>query len=467
MSLNKNTFCTMPWSSIMILASGDYKICCFTSHHVAGKSAESHGVAIDENGKVMNVLTHSISEALNSVWHKEIRKAQVEGERHVACRVCWDRDDAATRQGDKSHSLRVGRSFGQNVEGQERGSTRVGGFPMIGSAIPDNARDWLLSDDGAMKDIMPVSLDIRFSNLCNAKCIMCEPLYSNLWYEDHDKLFGSKFSAGVSTYNIIKTPKTNGGHTYSSDMPEWKDDPRWWKQVDELGAHLRHVYITGGEPFVQPMHDKFLDKLIDGGHAKNIVLEYDTNLSVMNTKILDRLTKFKDILVRVSADDVGARYDLIRHPLSFDRLLENFQKMKDYGLDKSIGNVTTCIGIYSLFAPIRLYEQFAPMGYTNHNVRLLRSPRAVSIEFLPRSIKEKVITEYEKNNSIPPEHKTNVVGFLKNKFNAVTDEQGAQHLKQFMGYMDGLDKIRGTNWKATFPDIATLIHDFYVERRGA
>jgi hypothetical protein len=270
----------------------------------------------------------------------------------------------------------------------------------------------------------------------------------------------------MKKYNIIKTPKVTGGHTYSSDMPEWRDDPRWWKQLDELGPYLRHAYITGGEPFIQPQHDKFLDNLIEGGYAKNIVLEYDTNLSVMNTKILERLSKFKDVLMRVSVDDVGERYDLIRHPLKFERIIENLGKMKEYGLDKKITNITTCIGIYSLFAPVRLYNQFAPMGYTNHNVRVLRSPRAVNIEYLPRSIKEKVIEYYDKDEKLPYDNKTTLTGFLKNTLDAVTDAQGAAHLKTFMAYMDNLDRIRGTDWKTTFPEIAKLINDFFSTYRG-
>lgn len=465
MNFTKETFCTMPWSSILILPSGDFKICCFTGHEISG-GGDSHGVAVDENMQVMNVLTHSIKDAMNSVWHKEIRAAQAKGERHVACRVCWDRDDAASRQRVKSTSLRVVRTYDQNLEGADRYSpenNRVGGQPMIGSAVPENASSWLINKEtGEMKDIMPVSLDIRFSNLCNAKCIMCEPLYSTLWYEDYEKLTGrSIFSTGPKKYNIIKQPKVTGGHTYSSNFEQWRDDPRWWKQLDELAPHLQHVYITGGEPFIQPQHDKFLDRLIEAGYAKNIVLEYDTNLSVMNAKILERLSKFKDIILRISTDDVGARYELIRHPLKFDNLIKNMNLLKDYGLDKKIDTITTCIGIYSMYAPMRMYETFAPMGYEKYFIRILVSPLAVNMAYLPQKIKAKVIKDYDTNNYLPHFHKTHVAGYLKNNFDLVDDEQGKAHLNRFVNYMEGLDRIRGTDWKATFPEIVDLMKLVY------
>ena len=56
MTFNNKTFCTMPWSSIMILPSGDFKICCFTGHKTPD-GGDSHGVAIDDAGNTMNVLT--------------------------------------------------------------------------------------------------------------------------------------------------------------------------------------------------------------------------------------------------------------------------------------------------------------------------------------------------------------------------------------------------------------------------
>jgi organic radical activating enzyme len=454
----------MPWSSILILPSGDFKICCFTGQELPN-GGDSHGIAFAEDGTTMNVLTHSIKEAMNSVYHKEIRAAQARGERHIACKVCWDRDDAAKRQGVKPTSLRVVRTFDQNAEGAARyhpERNRVGGQPMLGSAIPDNASAWLIdpaiNTDGSMKDIMPISLDIRFSNLCNAKCIMCEPLYSTLWYEDYERLTGQQFfNSGMKRYNIIKTPKVSGGNVYSSDMPEWRDDPRWWAQLDELAPHLQHVYITGGEPFLQPQHDKFLDRLIEAGYAKNIVLEYDTNLSVMNTKILERLTKFKDIILRISTDDVGARYELIRHPLKFDNLLSNMAKLKDYGLDKKVDTITTCIGIYSMYAPMRMWETFAPMGYEKYFIRILVSPKAVDMAYLPRKIKEKVINDYDGNNALPHFHKTHVAGYLKNNFDVIDDGKARAHMNSFVRYMEGLDKIRGTDWKSTFPEIVDLL----------
>lgn len=454
MSFNKETFCTMPWSSIMILPSGDFKICCFTGHDT--ERGDSHGVAVDDDYNIMNVLTHNIMDAMNSKWHKELRLAQSRGERHEICKVCWDRDDAAKVQGEVPTSLRVVRSYYQNNGNRER----IGGYPMKGAALPETA-DSLMAADGTITK-MPLSLDIRFSNLCNAKCVMCEPLYSTLWYGDWMDMTGrDEFFAGTKQYKIIKKPTASGGATYSSDIDVWNDDPRWWAQFDQIAPHLRHVYITGGEPFVQPTHDTFIQKLVEGGYAKNIVIEYDTNLSVLNTKILDMLKEFKDLIFRISVDDVEERYDLIRHPLKFNKLLANLELMKEYGFHEKIVNLSTCVGIYSIYSPIRIYEYFKAAGYDRHFpfVRILRSPAAVDMANLPRRLKEKVIKDYEESD-LPHFHQTHVVGYLKNTLDKFTDKECEAKMNSYMKYMDTLDKLRKTDWKATFPEVAELVKDY-------
>lgn len=451
---NRKTFCTMPWASIMILASGDYKICCFTEHKDKnGKN--THGVSIDDDGNVMNVLTHSIKDSLNSKWHKELRLAQSKGERHEMCSVCWNREDASEIQGTAPTSLRVVRSFYQNDGNKDR----KGGNPLEGAPLPENAMG-LMKEDGSI-DMMPISLDIRFSNLCNAKCVMCEPLYSNLWYEDWINITGrDDFSVGPKNYKIKTSTSPTGRKTFSSDMDAWNDDPRWWKQFDEFSPYLRHVYITGGEPFVQPTHDTFIKKLVERGYAKDIVIEYDTNLSVLNPVVLEVLHEFKDVIIRVSVDDIKEKYDYVRNPLKFDRLIKNIETLKEYGLHEKIVNITSCIGIYSIFSPLEVYNYFSKLGFEDYVFRILWSPRPVDIANLPRAIKEQVIQRYE-SSDLPHFHRTHIVGYLKNNLDTYTDDQALVKMQSFIAYMNALDRSRGTSWVTTFPEIHKLITEYY------
>ena len=330
---SKDTFCILPWSSIQINPSGDFKVCCF-SGEVNDSDAKNlnHGFCLDENGQVMNVMTHSILDAINSEANKSIRLAQSRNERHSMCSVCWNRDDA-NKNNPHTTSLRYARSFIH--------------LPNLDNAINIEKAPNFLTADGSLQEY-PISLDLRFTNVCNMKCIMCSSIYSNQWYEDEFKLYGKNIKfVDSKTYEIRKE---NG--VWKSDMPIWHDSENWWNQFELIKHRVRHLYITGGEPFIIKGHDVLLDKLIESGNAKNVILEYDTNLTVINKKIIDRWKNFKNVVLSISCDDIEERFELIRFGGKFNKMLENLQFLRDNNI--RIRHLSTCIGIYSLYSPIQI-----------------------------------------------------------------------------------------------------------------
>ena len=401
-------------------------------------------MCLDDNGKVMNVMTHSIQEALNSKYHKEIRLAQSRGERHGMCKVCWDRDDANAAAKQRSNSLRFFRTFSQ--------------LPNLDGAISLNKAPNFLTKDGSLTE-PPISLDLRFSNVCNMKCIMCSSYYSNLWYEDEIKLY-NKHTVSIDG-KVYKINQING--VYKSDMPVWHDSDNWWNQFELIKHRVRHIYLTGGEPFVVKGHDKLLDKLIEANFAKDVSLEYDTNLSVINDNILKKLQKFKQVLISVSCDDINEQYELIRFPGKFNTLLSNLQKLKDR--DIKIRHLSSCIGVYSIFSPIRVYNYFTDLGYTSEDssmgyemfsFRFLRSPHHANLALLPRAIKTKVIDIYTSSN-LPDKWKSYLIAYLENNMDTYDENLCKRTLLEHIKYLDSLDSIRNTNWKKTFPEINQLL----------
>lgn len=429
MTFNRDTYCILPWSSIQINPSGDYKICCFS-----GVSGKNHGMAVDSNGTPMNVMTHSIKDALNSTNHKDLRLAQSKNQRHPLCRVCWDRDDN-NKNNPRTTSLRFFRTFDQ--------------LPGLENAITLEKAPDVMQEDGSI-DSIPLSLDLRFTNVCNMKCIMCSSIYSNQWYQDQEKLYGTKtITLDSKTYNI-----TNENGVYKSDMPVWHDSEQWWNSFDEIKDRIRHLYLTGGEPFIVKGHDVLLDKLIESNLASNVILEYDTNLSVVNDKILNRLKQFKQVILSVSCDDVDDRYELIRFPGKFSTITKNIQTLKDRGFD--IRHLSTCVGIYSIFSPIRLREKFPEHKLS---VRLLRSPPHSDIMYLPRNVKLEVIKVYQQSN-IEDRWKNFIISYLENNMDTVPESTCVATLMQHIDYLTKLDRIRGTEWKTTFPDVVDLLKDY-------
>jgi len=440
---SKTTFCSLPWSSIQINPSGNFKICCFSGNRNKFNH-DNHGIGKGEDGNVMNILTHSISEALNSDLHKELRLAQSRNERHDVCRVCWDKEDShieySKSDGDYkvmtsgAYSYRIGQTF----------------VRLKDHAVSMEEAPKIMSRDGSIDNI-PISLDIRFSNLCNAKCIQCSPTYSSLWYSDHVALTGSnEFNVGPKSYKIRQE-----GNKFLTDMVRWHDSPIWWEQFELIKHRLKRIYITGGEPFLQPSHDEMLDRFISADLAKDVSLTYDTNLTAINDKILNRLKHFKDVRLGVSVDDTHERYELIRYPCSWEKLLSNMERIREY---KNLNvTITSCVGIFDIYAPMRLYSTFAPLGYEKFSYRILRFPECYDMANFPEYARKQIISNYD-NSDIPMAHKAMVIGYIKNSKR--TDKECQKEINKYVARMDALDKLRGTDWRTTFPETVELLRGY-------
>jgi len=429
---SNNTFCSMSFSSIEILPSGDFRVCCFSgSKHSFNRTSEydNYGVAVDDNNVTMNIMTHSIKEALNSKIHKEIRLAQSLDVRHPECLTCWNKDDSNS----KSYRAQKNEVFLD-----------------YDNAISIEKASEFMSADGSI-DNMPCHLDIRFGNLCNAKCIHCEPQHSNLWYEDHIRIYRKNyFQYGEKKYKIRSE---NGILKSDVNEKKWWETETWWNQFEQILPHLREIYVTGGEPFLVPAHDEMLDRIIAAGLTDKIKLIYDTNLSIINLKIINRLKQFKSVKISASLEDTNDRYELIRFPLKFDKFVSNLKQMENSGI--KISNLTSCIGIYSATAATRIVPYFANIGNYNHPYRILRSPQCYDLKHLPKKEKLKIIETLD-NANIGDKNKRMIIKYLQNNM----DQESIPKLQEFVRRMDILDKSRKTDWKSVFPEVAEMVQPY-------
>jgi MoaA/NifB/PqqE/SkfB family radical SAM enzyme len=122
-------------------------------------------------------------------------------------------------------------------------------------------------------------LELAISNECNLACRMCDSRYSTKWFDEEFEFVGK--ATPLTKINIA--------------------------QVYPFVPTLKHLKITGGEPFVTPDHWRLLDYIIEHDYAKNIYLNYSTNCTVYpKESIVERLRQFKWVEVALSLDSIVA-----------------------------------------------------------------------------------------------------------------------------------------------------------------
>lgn len=430
-------FCKTVWNGLHILPDGYIRLCSIGANT---KPILDMQQCRDVNGNVMNILTHSIEEIMNSDKHREVRMLNMKDPNAWSphCDCCENRETVVNL--DRSHNNKSRRIYLMRVDSDDI----VTEHNFQDKADADGRIDW-----------MPSSLDIRFGNLCNQKCIMCGPVYSNQWYDEFFDYYKTNAFGPEKKTIVLKNEST--GKWITPIQLQWYEDPRWWPKFEQMMPHLKHIYVTGGEPMIVPAHDEMLDKLIDSGYAKNIWLEYDTNCSAINDKIAKRWSHFKRVDIRGSMDSVGDQYEIIRFPGKWNIFKKNVEKLKDYQKDSNgvvrLMSLSSCFQLTTAFSIIENEEWCKSIGVDFH-MRFLEGPVHHSVASLPVFAKQELLEYYTPH--IGTNSKAQMIcNYLTNQNQKNNGDLPA--LLAFVRFMNYLDGTRGTDWRKIFPETNDLV----------
>jgi hypothetical protein len=236
---------------------------------------------------------------------------------------------------------------------------------------------------------------------------------------------------------------------------QWWETDIWWNRFREVMPDLKYIYFTGGEPFLVPGMAQCLDLLIEAGLAADIRLRFDTNLSVINNKILEKLDKFKAVQLCISIDDTEERYDFIRFPGNYNTFITNLARLKQTNI--KIEYISSCIGIGSIYAIPRVCAVAEENGI-RPEFRYLEGPEWLDLRYLPAAAKKEIIAKYEALGTERPASAKWHEAIIK-LLNKYMDDSytNYNHLNDFVKYMDILDHQRGTDWRVTIADTYELL----------
>lgn len=202
-------------------------------------------------------------------------------------------------------------------------------------------------------------IDLRNSNFCNLACRFCGPEASSTWAKRLDV----GFITNVSVFDYID---------------------------QMLTEHVEDVYITGGEPFLNPDHWTMLDKMIEQGYAKNIHLRYNTNLTTLSYKgknVLDLWPAFKKVSVAVSLEATGRPLEMIRSGAKWSTIDENLSLLESSNAQVDIFCTVGSLNVWFV-AELVEYCQARKLPI---NFMELTEPYFLSIVNLPPEFKRQAV----------------------------------------------------------------------------
>jgi MoaA/NifB/PqqE/SkfB family radical SAM enzyme len=196
-----------------------------------------------------------------------------------------------------------------------------------------------------------------------------------------------------------------------------------------------------------------MTRLIDGGYAKNVILRYDTNLTVINNKVIEKFKHFRKIIFCVSVDDTDERYGLIRFPGNYNNIVNNIKSLKENNME--IEYISCCVDMAAIYSMIRITELAEELNVPTL-FRFLEGPGWHDIRSLPKSAKIEIIEKYKslKHHS---NNRTKWYKALIKLLEKYMDYEHKPRIREFVTTMDKLDRIRGTDWRTTLPDVCDIL----------
>ena len=228
-----------------------------------------------------------------------------------------------------------------------------------------------------------VHLNLNLSNVCNFKCRMCGPKYSNAWIPD------AKF---------LKQESSDLARPYNdSDTKQFID---YHKLLENYGDRfeLRTCWITGGEPFMDKRIFDFLSQLEHYTDVKNLEVNITTNGSKINFDKILELDKLKGICLNISVDATGKLFNYMRSAGVFDyqELYNNIDKLIE--LKNKMRNLKIQVnGSYQTYNSLNMldfYRTFTKkLKVDAIQMRCLSHPLYLDSAILPKNLKEEAVSQ--------------------------------------------------------------------------
>lgn len=406
------TFCVLPWIHSHFTTDGQAALCCVSADHLP---ASDYGH--------LNLQRHNLREVFHSSQMDGVRRLLLEGKHIKACRVCY----AAERTG---RSLRTH----YNTLWQDK-------VPGLMDIIKER-------QEKAAFD-KPLSADVRFGNLCNLKCQICNPHNSS--QIERDPI--------LTRWNIAPYQRLKDGNRFPEGV-EWYDAPEFEEELNEFTSDILFITLGGGEPSISKPAQKWFERLIASGQAAKVQIHISTNLTNVNPKFFDLAAQFGRTQFNLSIDGFGPLNDYLRYPSKWRIVERNADYIGELAKQANIEiNVTPVINAYNALSITHLLE-WADARSFGIVANQVRGVDAIDCALIPDDARKLVLqrlSDFLKSAKNPKPNYRTIEEFCRYLELPVDPIYAAACRERFHLFTHELDNDRGMRFETFSPEMADFL----------
>jgi sulfatase maturation enzyme AslB (radical SAM superfamily) len=432
--MTKSPWCPLPWTHLGVKNNGTLRMC---SHSQSGGNKNT---TLSKDGKELTIEDLKDIDVLNCDTLKQVRKDFLEGQWPEQCRRCHVESSAGHRSRDQWETIRHAETF-----------------------TKERALE-ITQEDGTTLDPHIQSYDLRLGNHCNLRCVMCFPGEATKWYNDYNEIIG-------------ETEFTVDNRRYTLDPKDGDFD--WVKKEDKVNSlldasgRLNKIKFGGGEPLMIKHHYDLLKGLIERGYAKDIELEYSSNVTVFPEVLFEYWKHFKVIKICASIDALFEANEAIRYPSKWSAVEKNL-RMLDTTDDNIVVFTSITISILSLEYLSRLMIWLYKQNFkkiNNISFKLTAShpvyaPYYLNIAILDQHQKDRIFADLQReiNEAVldtnAKENMLSKIDFYSKYYDFMKIKDARDYQKQFCERFFRFAKNQKQDWTKIFPVAHMLIEEW-------
>ena len=342
----------------------------------------------------------------NTEQNRNIRKSLYTGIKHDNCNDCWTAED----KGGMSYRKVLKKDF-----------------------AVENAHEDIVKS--------PKVIELKFSNLCNLKCVFCASVCSSLW--EHE------LGLPEQVTNNQKLDRT----IMSEIILEW---------LKENFRHVDSIMFLGGEPALQPEFYQIVDLFLDNNPDKvgSKELTFSTNTfypesyrNKFETAIQKVLDAGHTVFPRISLDGVGDKQSYQRTGLKWNKFEYNMLSFLEKfnpdttGIKKIKANIA--LNVLNLVYCDEIVHYLDSVGYGNiePHYNYIVKPEMFYMRHWG-SLLNNAVKIIEQQDFL--EHKVYKDHILKMAKSFTNLEPNIEHIKKTKEWLDNYDKKTGFKFDSVF-----------------
>lgn len=331
----------------------------------------------------------------------QLRKDLRNGVKNELCKGCWYAQD----NGAKSYRQVMGRDYKHDLIASDR--------------------------------LVPMNIELKFSNLCNLRCIMCNSKCSSLWEDEQplsDDMFGSVRGKEVSEKVL--------------------------QYIDDNYDQIKIIRMFGGEPVLHKQFNDVFDLILSKPDGAKKEISFSTNMFYNETyrkKFEDNMMKCYEMghtfFFRFSIDGVGDQGEYVRENMNWKRFEENLISFLDkFAHLPNFGRIrcNIALNVTNIVYLDKIMQYIDDLGYdiVEPHYNYVANPEHFYVMTYGDRLNKALDLIYEQDYRKFGKYKKHVIELLESMAHMEPDLEAIQKGKE---WLDKYDIRTGRNFLETFP----------------